>query len=74
MQKLLNQKKIEKNRITYHKMLFEGKQGIFKLKFLQYYWIINKKAYILTFTSEINKYEKYFPIAKKIFDSFKIIM
>ncbi len=71
--KLLESKRISDNNSEYHILVFTGKQGIFNLKFMQYFRIINNKAYVLTYTAEINQYDKFLPIAKKIMDSFKVI-
>jgi serine/threonine-protein kinase len=56
---------------TFHKLIYTGKQISFKLKFFQYIWIENKKAYVLTFTAEESQYNYYKNTANKIMDSFK---
>jgi len=61
------------NRSEYHKIIYSGEQGIYQLKFIQYYMVINDKAYVLTFTSEENKFEDYIEIAEKILNSFTFI-
>jgi len=66
-------KQYDNNGLKFHKIIYTGKQGVFDLKFEQYYWLINKKAYVLTFTCE----ESQFPIFKKegeaILNSFRIL-
>ena len=56
----------------FHKITFSGTQGQFNLKFVQYYRIVNQKAYVLTFTSEQTQFDHYKEIADKIMNSFKI--
>lgn len=71
--KIIQSKRITKNNNEHHLIILEGKQGFFHLKTMQYYWIKNNKAYILTFTAEIDKFDSYFSKAKKIMASFKIL-
>ena len=49
---------------------YTGTQGIYKLKFTQYMWVLGEVAYILTFTSEQAKTDAFEPIGKAILDSF----
>ena len=56
----------------YHKIIFSGKQGVFNLKFQQRYFVINEKAYVLTFTTESTEYDAFKIKAEKILDSFQI--
>lgn len=60
------------NNRNFHKLLYTGTQGSFDLKYDQYYWIENGKAYILTFTGEENEFADYKEIAEKILNSFLI--
>ncbi|WP_353150171.1 hypothetical protein [Flavobacterium sp.] len=61
---------IIENKTEFQKIIFTGKQGLFQLKFLQYYFIKDEKAYVLTFTSEASQYEKYNITAEQILESF----
>ena len=54
----------------FHKMVYSGDQGIFHLKFEQYFWVINQQAYILTLTCEQNKFSDYKENGEKIINSF----
>src|ERR1035437_4578073 len=56
----------------YHKIIYTGDQNNFHLKFEQHYWVINNKAYILTFTCEESKFADYKEVAEKILNSFTI--
>lgn len=56
----------------YHKMVYSGKQGIYDLKFQQYFWVIAEEAIIVTFTSEESEFEKYQSVGESILNSFII--
>ncbi|HWY11050.1 MAG TPA: PsbP-related protein [Bacteroidia bacterium] len=68
---LIESKRIKKD-TEYHKIIYTADQGIFHLEFEQYYWVINDKAYILTFTSEHTKFENFKVTGEKILNSFKL--
>lgn len=53
-------------------IIYTGSQGIFNLKFEQYYFMKNEKAFFITFTSEISEYENYSSTAKMILNTFKL--
>jgi len=67
---LIESKRIKDGKREYHKIIYSGDQGIFHLKFEQYYWVINEKAFVLTFTSEQNKFFDMVEIGEKILNSF----
>ena len=71
--KIIESKRISDEGSEYHKMIYIGKQGVFDLKFIQYYWVLNNKAFVLTFTAEINEFDKFVQIGEKIMGSFKIL-
>ena len=48
-------------------------QGKFRLKITSICYLANKKAYLLTFTSELSKYDSYKETGEKILASFKLI-
>lgn len=56
-----------------HQMIYTGKQGVLDLKFMQYYQIIDEKAYVLTLTCEVNEFDNYKDTGEKIMNSFKLI-
>ena len=68
--RIINSKRAENQGNQFHKILFTAKQGIYDLKFQQYYWVINDQAYILTFTCEEKVYDDYHQIGGNIMDSF----
>jgi len=56
----------------YHKLVYISDQGGYHLKYVQYYWIINEKAYLLTFTSEQNKFDAFRETGMQMMNSFQI--
>ncbi len=58
--------------LPYQKMIFTGKQGTYDLKFEQYYWVVDDKAYVLTFTCEETQFDNYKTVGEKILDSFQL--
>jgi hypothetical protein len=69
---VIESKNIKSEFGEYQKMIYTGEQGMFKLKFEQYYWVINNNAYVLTFTSELDKYLNYKETGEAILNSFVI--
>jgi hypothetical protein len=69
---LIESKRIKKSNAEFHKLIYTGDQGVFHLKFEQYYWVIDSKAYVLTFTSEEEKFATYSETGEKILNSFSI--
>ena len=67
---LIESKRIKKGKAEYHKIIYTADQGIFHLKMEQYYWVIKQKAYVLTFTSEQNKYADFVERGEKIMNTF----
>lgn len=67
---ILESGKKQNNDKSFYKMAFTATQGIFQLKFIQYYWVENKKAYVLTFTAEENKFDTFWNEGEKIMNSF----
>lgn len=56
----------------FHKMIYTGKQGIFNLKFQQFFWMLDKKAYVITLTCEESEFDKYLETGERILKSFVI--
>lgn len=69
---IIESKSFKKDNAEYRKFIYTADQGIFHLKTEQYYWVVKEKAYVLTFTSEQNKYVDYVEIGEKIMNSFII--
>jgi serine/threonine-protein kinase len=69
---LLESERIIKNNFEFQKLIYTGLQGKLTLRFEQHFTITNEKAYILTFTTEENRYEYYKTDAEKIMNSFII--
>jgi len=69
---IIESKRMDSGKGIYHKMIFSGDQGIFHLKFEQYYFIDKAKAYVVTFTAERSNFDNYITTAEKILSSFKL--
>jgi eukaryotic-like serine/threonine-protein kinase len=55
----------------YHKFIYSGEMGNFRLTFIQYCWVKPEKAYVLTFTTEQSEFKSHIDYAEKIMNSFK---
>ena len=64
--------RMKKNGLEYQKIIYTGMQGMYGLKWMQYYWIKNEKAYVLTLTCEADQYDHYAEIGEKIMDTFTL--
>lgn len=69
---LIESKRFDNKKISYHKIHYNGRQGQFDLTFEQYCWVVKGKAYILTFTSEEPEFKAYQATGEKILNSFVI--
>lgn len=67
---LIESKRLNKNGSDYQRVIYTGDQGSYKLKFEQYYWVKNGKAYVLTLTCEITQFKEYQELGEKILNSF----
>ncbi len=56
-----------------YKIVYSGKMGSIYLKWMQVWTIKNNKAYILSYTAEIDKYSEYLDTIQTIINSFEII-
>jgi hypothetical protein len=70
---LIESTRMKNSNPEFHKMIYLGEQGIFSLKFEQYFWIINQQAYILTLTCEQTKFSDYKETGEKILNSFSLM-
>ena len=69
---IISSNRIKNKETEFQRVIYTGKQGVLNLKFEQYYWVQNNKAYVLTLTCEINEFNDFKDIGEKILDSFKI--
>ena len=70
--KILKSERLQGAAGEYHMIEYTGTQQEFNLHWKQYYWYINDKAYLLTFTAEDTAYEEYISLANQIMNSFKL--
>ncbi len=57
----------------FHKLNYTGVTNGYKLEFMQYYWVKNNNAYVLTLTCKEKDFEKHRKTAEKIMDSFRLL-
>jgi len=69
---LVESKRTKTDDFELHTIIYTGKQGMFDLKWLQYYIFKNQTVYLLTFTAEAEQFDNYIDVARKIMDSFQI--
>jgi len=70
--RLFMSKRLFENGSEFQKVIYTGDQGVYKLKFEQFYWIKNGKAYVLTLTCELEQFETYKVSGEKILNSFRL--
>ena len=70
--KLIESVRIKNGANEFHKFVFEGNFTGRELKFLQYHFVKNNKAYILTFSAEPNEFESYKKEMETVMKSFKL--
>lgn len=70
--KILESKRIKEEDHEFHKLVYTADQGVFNLTFEQYFLIVEKEAYILTFTTEQSTFKEYQPIGEEILNSFTL--
>ncbi|MEX2590372.1 MAG: hypothetical protein WD334_09205, partial [Chitinophagales bacterium] len=63
----------ERNGQRYYEICYAGDKEEFELKWLQYYWVIEQEAFVLTYTADQSDFDKFSTAAFKIMDAFKII-
>lgn len=68
--KMIESKRIGSGTKQYHRLVYIGDQGAFRFKYVQHYWVISEKAYVLTFVSEEKSYDKYKNVGEKILSTF----
>lgn len=56
-----------------HKAVYTGKQGVYDFKWMQVWFIKDNKAYVITYTSEIDTYADYLETVQEMIRSFEII-
>ncbi|HEX4957974.1 MAG TPA: hypothetical protein VFV46_07330 [Lacibacter sp.] len=69
---LISSERMHKDRRDFQKMIYTMSLGVFKLKILQYAFMVNGSAYVLTFTAEAATFDNYFPDAYKTMNTFTI--
>jgi len=63
--------KIAKNKA--YKIIYEGIKGSFHLKFIQFFLFKENRVFIITYTSEYDKYNDFLEVIEKMIKSCKIV-
>ncbi len=69
---LIESKRIVLNNSDVHVLTYEANLNVRNLKFHQYILVKNEKAYILTYSAKIEKFDFFFPEILEIFNSFSL--
>lgn len=69
---ILSSERKSREGIEYQQVKFSGRQGIFNLAFEQHYFIVDKNAFVLTFTCKTEDFDAVIEISKQVMDGFKI--
>jgi hypothetical protein len=64
--------KVVSGKKEYFKIIFGTISGAYKLKIEQYYFVSNGKAYVLTYSAEFDKFEKFKHAGEGILNSFSL--
>ena len=70
--KLIESKKMNLNGAETQVMTYEANLSNRNLKFYQYIVVKNEKAFVLTYSAEVEKFELYLQETKKVFNSFSV--
>lgn len=70
--RMVSSTRTELNGRTCRRVVFSGRQGVYQLKYLQYYMIVGNNALVLTFTAEIAEFDKFKSTANRILESFTL--
>jgi hypothetical protein len=70
--KLLSSDRIKKSDIEFHVLLFEANFNGMDLKFLQYDFVKENKAYVLTFSSKPNDFKTNLKVFEPVMKSFRL--
>ncbi len=69
---IIESEKVKINNEEFHKLIYKADQGIYHLKFEQYYWIKNNEAFVITLTCKESEFEEYKQLGEEILNSFKL--
>tara|TARA_R110001583_G_C5457012_1_gene391511 strand:+ start:92 stop:607 length:516 start_codon:yes stop_codon:yes gene_type:complete len=70
--KLILSERIKSDNYEFQRLVYEANLNNFDLKFIQYDFVKDEKAYILTFSVKLNEYDKYNIEMESIMSSFKL--
>jgi hypothetical protein len=65
-------KKVKKGKSEFYKMIYEMKDGDYKIKIEQYYFVTNTRAYVLTLATEFAKFANFKTVGEGVLNSFQV--
>ncbi|MFY0546227.1 PsbP-related protein [Brevibacillus sp. H7] len=68
---LVETKDLVISNIPAKQIIYTGDQGIYRIKFLQTYFIKDNVAYIISYTADQEKFDKYLKLAENVITSFQ---
>jgi len=68
--KVIESERMNNGDLIFHKLIFSGEQGEFDLIFEVYTYLLDGKAYVLTFTAEKDQFKAFKEVGEQILDSF----
>lgn len=68
---LISSEKLQEDGLLFQKLIYTGDQGIYHLKFEQYYFIHHEKSYVLTLTYAITTFDQFQKTGEQIMSSFQ---
>jgi serine/threonine-protein kinase len=66
----IDKKLISAHGKEFYRVIYGLSQNSLNLKIMQYIWVKNKKAYVLTYSAEVEQFANYKPTCEAIMDSF----
>lgn len=69
---IIESQRLNSKNKEFQRLIYTGKNGQFDFKWQQFYWVENKKAYVLTLTCEIDQYDNYVSVGEGIMKTFVI--
>lgn len=69
---ILENKRMSSAGNEFQKVIYTGEPGTYKLKFEQYYFVVDKQAFVLTLTCEQDKFDQFKEVGERILNSFRL--
>lgn len=64
--------RLKKGEQEYHEIDYSGVYNSLSLHWVQRYWVVGERAFVLTFTSQPEAFQQYLPTTNLVFSSFDL--